>query len=94
MIKLFGKKNEEIHSLSDWLTYAAPAKKEAPLKDLRSSMELAKCWFRDGVATVPLELQALFNANEITKDIVIPKGYPERETRYRGSGCGENPYIR
>lgn len=35
MIKLFGKKNEEIYSLSDWLIYAAPAKKEAHLKDLR-----------------------------------------------------------
>ena len=90
MIKLFGKKNEEIYSLSDWLIYAAPAKKEAHLKDLRSAMELAKCWFRNGVATVPLELQALFNANEITKDIVIPKGYPERETRLDNYGKGRN----
>ncbi|MCG1023463.1 DUF6946 family protein [Sutcliffiella horikoshii] len=90
MIKLFGKKNEEIHSLSDWLIFAAPAKKEAHLKDLRSAMELAKCWFRDGVATVPLELQALFNANEITKDIVISKGYPERETKLDNFGKGRN----
>ncbi|WP_223702168.1 DUF6946 family protein [Sutcliffiella deserti] len=90
MIKIYGKRNEEIHSLSDWLTYSAPAKGDGHLKDLRSAMELAKCWFRDGVAKVPDELQSLFEENEVTKDIKITKAYPEKETRLDNYGKGRN----
>ncbi|MGD6831026.1 DUF6946 family protein [Sutcliffiella halmapala] len=90
MIKVYGKNNEEIHSLSDWLTYAAPAKKGGHLKDFRSAMELAKCWFRDGEAKVPEELQSLLDANDITKGLVISEAYPEKETRLDNYGKGRN----
>ncbi|MCA1318395.1 hypothetical protein LC085_00610 [Bacillus tianshenii] len=90
MIKVYGKNNEEIHSLSDWLTYAAPAKKGGHLKDFRSAMELAKCWFQDGEAKVPEELETLLDSNEITKGLVIQEAYPEKETRLDNYGKGRN----
>ncbi|WP_417897762.1 hypothetical protein ABN702_15935 [Bacillus haimaensis] len=90
MIKVYGKSNEEIQSLSDWLTYAAPAKKGGHLKDFRSAMELAKCWFRDGEAMVPEEVQDLFDANDITQGLIISEAYPEKETRLDNYGKGRN----
>ena len=89
-MKIYDKTNKEILTLSDWLTKAPPAKGTAQLKELKSALELAKCWFREEEASVPNELQAFFENNELTKDLVITVAYPEKETKLDSYGKGRN----
>lgn len=69
-------KEKEIHSVDDWFLYAPPKMGARHWKNGRSAKELARSWFRHGLAEPPEELVALLEARfgrEIAFDDVKPE---------------------
>lgn len=71
---------QKINSVEEWLELAPPAGGERQWRDGRSAKELAKAWFRDGVAAVPKEILAVMDTHEGTKDFVAHCAIAEKRT--------------
>ncbi len=69
---------QDIFSVEDWFQHCPPKKKGSEhWVDGRSAKELAKAWFRTGVAAVPEELTRLIRSHELTCDLVVESATPE-----------------
>lgn len=65
----------------DWFKFAPPKEGEKHWCDGRSAKELAKAWLRTGEPNVPEGLEALFESHTLTRELVIKKAIPERQTK-------------
>jgi hypothetical protein len=72
---------ERIRSVEDWLRFAPPERGEAQWRDFRSAKELARAWFRTGMARVPSELSGLFDTSSETSGLNIERCVAEQPMR-------------
>jgi hypothetical protein len=84
MIILKGSKGEPINSVDQWLQIAPPAKGEKHWQDGRSAKELAKAWFRNGIADIPEELNLILDSHNTICNFQMDFGIPEHETKLDG----------
>jgi hypothetical protein len=76
-VRIHSAAGKEIASVDDWLTQCPPKRGLEHWVDGRSAKELAKAWFRTGVAAVPEELVRLFDSHELTRQLVVESVTPE-----------------
>jgi hypothetical protein len=57
-----------------------PKKGDEHWVDGRSAKELAKAWFRGGTLTVPEELLAALHSHDLTRNLVLERGWAEKVT--------------
>ena len=75
----FHKDQENISSVEDWFKFAPPKGKDSHWQDGRSAKELAKAWFpQRGQPQVPSELADLLGGHDLTRNLKIVEGLPER----------------
>jgi len=67
---------QEIRSIEDWFKYAPPKMGRVHWKDGRSAKELARSWFRSGIAKPPDEIVTLLNA-QFGAEIAFDEAKPE-----------------
>jgi hypothetical protein len=79
-VKIEAPNGQEIRSVDEWRTHAPPKKGDAHWKDGKSAKELAKAWFRSGALACPDELLSALRAHELTAELVLDQGWPERVT--------------
>lgn len=81
---------KQIKSVDDWFRFAPPKQGSKHWVDGRSAKELAKAWFRTGVAKIPNELQALLDSRAVTQGFVPDLAVAELVTSLDGFGEGRN----
>jgi hypothetical protein len=76
-VKIHSVAGKEIVSIEDWLKHCPPKRGLEHWVDGRSAKELAKAWFRTGVAAVPEELKRVLDSHELTRHLVVESVAPE-----------------
>jgi hypothetical protein len=80
-IQIQNSSGQNITSVEEWLQHAPPKRRNFHWKDGRSAKELAKAWFRHGVAAVPEEILTVMNTQAATKHFVGLCAIPEKTTK-------------
>lgn len=79
---IVGRKGCLIRSVEEWFVAAPPKARDRQWKDGFSAKELAKAWFRTGVAAVPVELATLMETNPATEGARVTLGIAEHPTGF------------
>lgn len=84
LVILTGKKEDgqPIRDLATWFEHAPPAGGSKQWKDYRSAKELARAWFRHGVARIPDELCDVIRRYKQTKGIQFHHAVAEMEIAF------------
>lgn len=76
-MRIHSATGKNIASVEDWRKQCPPKRGLEHWVDGRSAKELAKAWFRTGVAAIPEELTRLLDSHELTRQLVVEAVTPE-----------------